>query len=59
MKTAYTPTQQSLLHFALAHDWGRNAYISEITGALHLYDYDSREMVAFCDMASLRVWAGY
>ena len=57
--TTYTPAQQSLLNFALLHDWGRNACISETTGALHLYDYDSRGMVAFYDMASLRVWAGY
>jgi hypothetical protein len=48
-----------MLKFAQLHDWGNKAYLSDVTSALHLYDYCQKEMVAFYDMQSLKAWAGY
>lgn len=55
-----TPEQlAAMLKFAQLHDWGNQAYLSDATSALHLYDYCQKEMVAFYDMQSLKAWAGY
>lgn len=46
----------TILAFALSHDWGRDAYI--FAGAVVFYDEDNKPL-EFTDLQSLRIWAGY
>jgi len=57
--TTHSETLTSMLNFALAHDWGKNALIPYASSALHIYDEYAGEIVKFTDMLTLRTWAGY